>query len=136
MIWRQDLGLGDDTVGQAVLPALSGDLGPGDLEACDSLMGSNPGHAPQEVSRDVSLVDGERSRQVLWLSQNLWMTWNSLTWAGDVFMSLAPDGGTGWGKEGGALILGASLGFQHVNSDFVLAGEQQAREVNVVLLCD
>lgn len=49
-------------------------------------------------------------------------------------MSLAPDGSAGWGEEGGALVLGASLGLQHVNSDFVLAGEQQAREVDVVLL--
>lgn len=51
-----------------------------------------------------------------------------------MFVSLAPDGGAGWGEEGGALILGASLGLQHVNRDFVLAGEQQAREVDVVLL--
>lgn len=51
-----------------------------------------------------------------------------------MFVSLAPDGGAGWGEEGGALVLGASLGLQHVNSDFVLAGEQQAREVDVVLL--
>lgn len=58
----------------------------------------------------------------------------SLPWARDVFVSLAPDGSTGWGEEGGALVLGASLGLQHVNSDFVLAGEQQAREVDVVLL--
>lgn len=57
-----------------------------------------------------------------------------LPWAGDVFLSLAADGGTRRGEEGGALILGASLGFQHVNCDFVLAGEQQAREVDVVLL--
>lgn len=49
-------------------------------------------------------------------------------------MSLAPDGGAGRGEEGGALVLGASLGLEHVNSDFVLAGEQQAREVDVVLL--
>lgn len=49
-------------------------------------------------------------------------------------MSLAPDGSTGWCEEGGALVLGASLGLQHVNGDFVLAGEQQAREVDVVLL--
>lgn len=58
----------------------------------------------------------------------------SLPRAGDVFVSLAPDGSAGWGEEGGALVLGASLGLQHVNSDFVLAGEQQAREVDVVLL--
>lgn len=49
-------------------------------------------------------------------------------------MSLAADGSTGRGEEGGALVLGASLGLQHVNSDFVLAGEQQAWEVDVVLL--
>lgn len=58
----------------------------------------------------------------------------SLSRARDVFESLAPDGGTGWREEGGALVLGASLGLQHVNGDFVLAGEQQAREVDVVLL--
>ena len=40
--WRQDLGLGDDAVGQAVLSALFGDLCPGDLKACDSLMGQDP----------------------------------------------------------------------------------------------
>lgn len=51
-----------------------------------------------------------------------------------MFVSLAPDGGAGRGEEGGALVLGASLGLEHVNSDFVLAGEQQAREVDVVLL--
>lgn len=49
-------------------------------------------------------------------------------------MSLAPDGSAGGGEEGDALVLGASLRLQHVNSDFVLAGEQQAREVDVVLL--
>lgn len=49
-------------------------------------------------------------------------------------MSLAADGSAGWGEEGGALILGASLGLQHVHGDFVLAGEQQSREVDVVLL--
>ncbi len=49
-------------------------------------------------------------------------------------MSLAPDGSAGWGEEGDALVLGASLRLQHVNGDFVLAGEQQAREVDVVLL--
>lgn len=136
MIWRQDLGLGDDAVGQAVLPAFGGDLSPGDLEACDSLMGSHPGHAPQEVAGDVSIDDGERGRQVLWLGQNLWKPWSSLPRAGDVFVSLATDGCTGWSEKGGALVLGASLGLQHVNSDFVLAGEQQAWEVDVVLLRD
>lgn len=59
----------------------------------------------------------------------------SLSWAGDVFVSLAPDGSAGWGEESGALVLRAPLGLQHVNSDFVLAGEQQAWEVDVVLLC-
>lgn len=54
--------------------------------------------------------------------------------AGDVLVSLAPDGGTGRGEEGGALVLGASLGLQQVDGDFVLAGEQQAWEVDVVLL--
>lgn len=70
--WRQNLGLGDDAVGEAVLPAFGGDLSPGDLEARDPLMGSHPGHAPQEVAGDVSLVDGERRCQVLRLCQNLW----------------------------------------------------------------
>lgn len=69
---RQDLGLGDDAVGQAVLPAFGSDLRPGDLEARDPLVGSHPGHAPQEVAGDVSVIDGERRRQVLRLSQNLW----------------------------------------------------------------
>lgn len=54
--------------------------------------------------------------------------------AGDVFVRLAADGGAGRGEEGGALVLGAPLGLQHVDGDFVLAGEQQAREVDVVLL--
>lgn len=58
------------------MPAFGGDLGPGDLEACDSLMGSHPGHAPQEVARDVSLVDGERGRQVLRLRQDLRGRWS------------------------------------------------------------
>lgn len=58
----------------------------------------------------------------------------SLPGAGDVLVSLAPDGGAGRGEEGGALVLGAPLGLQHVNGDFVLAGEQQTREVDVVLL--
>lgn len=51
-----------------------------------------------------------------------------------MFVALAPDGGAGRGEEGGALVLGAPLGLEHVNSDFVLAGEEQAREVDVVLL--
>lgn len=53
---------------------------------------------------------------------------------GDVFVRLAADGGAGRGEEGGALVLGAPLGLEHVDGDFVLAGEQQAREVDVVLL--
>lgn len=61
-------------------------------------------------------------------------TLTSLPWAGDVFVSLTPDGSARWCEEGDALILGAPLGLQHVNCDFVLAGEQQAREVDVVLL--
>lgn len=60
------------------MPALGGDLSPGDLEARDSLMGSHPGHTPQEVAGDVSLVDGEGSCQVLWLGQNLWKPWRCL----------------------------------------------------------
>lgn len=51
-----------------------------------------------------------------------------------MFLSLAADGGTGRREEGGAFVLGASFGLEHVNGDFVLAGEQQAREVDVVLL--
>lgn len=62
----------------------------------------------------------------------------SLAWARNVFASLAADGSTGWGEEvgdeGAALVLRASLGLQHVNSDFIFAGEQQAGEVDVVLL--
>lgn len=53
---------------------------------------------------------------------------------GDVFVRLAADGSAGRGEEGGALVLGAPLGLEHVDGDFVLAGEQQAREVDVVLL--
>lgn len=71
--WRQDLGLGDDAVWQTVLPALSGDLSPGNLEACDSLIGCNPGHTPQEVTSDVSFIHGKGSCEVLWFGQNLWL---------------------------------------------------------------
>lgn len=73
---RQDLGLGDDAVGQTVLPALSSNLCPSDLEARDSLTGGQSGHAPQEVPSDISLINWERSRQVLWFSQNLRNTQN------------------------------------------------------------
>lgn len=68
---RQNLGLGDDAVGQAVLPALGGNLGPGDLEARDALVGSHPGNAPQETASDVRLVDRKGGCQVLWFRQNL-----------------------------------------------------------------
>lgn len=51
-----------------------------------------------------------------------------------MFVGLAPDGGAGRGEEGGALVLGASLGLERVKGDFVLAGEQQAWQVDVVLL--
>lgn len=51
-----------------------------------------------------------------------------------MFVALVPDGGAGRGEKGGALVLGAPLGLEHVNGDFVLAGEEQAREVDVVLL--
>lgn len=136
MVWRQDLGLGDDAVGEAVLPALCGNFCPGDLKACDSLVGQNPGNAPQEISSDVAVVDREGGCQVLRLGQHLGKTSGCLSRTGDVFMGLAPDGGTGRSKEGGALVLGASLRLEHVDGDFVLAGEQQAREVDVVLLGD
>lgn len=68
--WRQDLGLGDDAVGKAVLPAFRVDFRPGDLEAGDPLVRSNPGHAPQEGARDVPFFDGEGGRQVLRFGQN------------------------------------------------------------------
>lgn len=74
---RQDLGLGDDAVGEAVLAALGGDLSPGDLKTRDPLMRRHPGHAPQEAAGDVSLVDGEGGGQVFRLRQNLW---NSCSW--------------------------------------------------------
>lgn len=74
--WGQDLGLGDDAIGETILPALSSNLRPGDLEARDSLTGGQSGHTPQEVPSDISLINWERSRQVLWFSQNLWNTWN------------------------------------------------------------
>lgn len=51
-----------------------------------------------------------------------------------MFVRLAADGGAGRREEGGALVLGAPLGLEHVHGDFVLAGEQQARQVDVVLL--
>lgn len=70
MIRWQDLGLGDDAVGQAVLPAFSCDFSPGDLEARDSLMGSQPRDAPVEIAGDVSLIGREGSRQVLRFSKN------------------------------------------------------------------
>lgn len=68
---RQDLRLGDDAVGEAVLPALGGHLRPGDLETRDPLVGGHPGHPPQEAAGDVPLADGEGGRQVLRLGQNL-----------------------------------------------------------------
>lgn len=51
-----------------------------------------------------------------------------------MLVGLALNGSTGWGEEGGALILGAPFGLQQMDGDFVLAGEQQTREVDVVLL--
>lgn len=51
-----------------------------------------------------------------------------------MLVRLAADGGAGRREEGGALVLGAPLGLEHVHGDFVLAGEQQARQVDVVLL--
>lgn len=67
----QNLRLGDDAVGKAVLPALSGHLCPGDLEPSDPLVGRHPGHSPQEAAGDVALTDGEGGCQVLRLGQNL-----------------------------------------------------------------
>lgn len=58
----------------------------------------------------------------------------SLSRARDVLVGFAPDGGARRGEEGGALVLGASLGLQQLNGDFVLAGEQQTWEVDVVFL--
>lgn len=69
--WWQDLRLGDDAVGKAVLPALGGHLRPGDLEPRDPLVGRHPGHSPQEAAGDVALTHGEGGRQVLRLGQNL-----------------------------------------------------------------
>ena len=63
-----------------------------------------------------------------------WLYLTSLPRARDVFVGLAPDGCAGGGEESGALVLGASLRLEHVDGDFVLAREQQAREVDVVLL--
>lgn len=67
----QNLRLGNDAVGKAVLPALCGYLRPGDLEPRDPLVGRHPGHSPQEAAGDVSLTDGEGGCQVLRLGQDL-----------------------------------------------------------------
>lgn len=66
------------------------------------------------------------------LLRGMGITWFSRTVDG--LEALAPDRSTGWGEECDALILGSSLGLHHVDSDFVLAGEEQAWEVDVVLL--
>lgn len=64
---RQDLGLRDDAVGEAVLSALSRDLGPRHLEASPGLEEVGLGHCPGEVPCDVHVVDHEGGRQVLGL---------------------------------------------------------------------
>lgn len=51
-----------------------------------------------------------------------------------MLVRLAADGSARRREEGGALVLGAPLGLEHVHGDFVLAGEEQARQVDVVLL--
>jgi len=92
------------------LPAVRTDFCPGDLEACDSLGGVDPGHTPQEVTSDVALVDGEGRCQVLWLRQHLGWTRDSLPWTRYVFVGLALESGTGRRDKGGALVLGPSFG--------------------------
>lgn len=63
----QDLGLRDDAVGKAVLPALGGDLRPGHLEAGHGLVEGGLGHLPREVSCDADVLDHEGGGEVLGL---------------------------------------------------------------------
>lgn len=49
-------------------------------------------------------------------------------------MTPAAERGAGWCEEGHALCFGTALRPHCAHGDFVLAGEQQARQVDVVLL--
>lgn len=65
VIRRQDLGLGDDAVGQAVLSALCRDLSPSHLEPSHGLVEIGLAHLPRKAAGDVHILDDERSRKVL-----------------------------------------------------------------------
>lgn len=55
-------------------------------------------------------------------------------WANDGFRTLGLDGGTGRGKEAGALHWWMALFTHWLQEDLVLAGEQQALEAGKALL--
>lgn len=61
----QNLGLRDDAVREAVGPALSGDLGPGHLEAGGRPRQAHLVHLPGEVPRDIGIAYHKGGGQVL-----------------------------------------------------------------------
>lgn len=60
------------------------------------------------------------------------ITWFS--WAVDWLEAFAPDCSTRRCEEDDTFVLSAPLGLHHVDGDFVLAGEHQSREVDVIVL--
>lgn len=66
-LWRQDLRLGYEAVGQIISAALCDDLCPCDLISCDLLWWLRHGHHPREQACHIPHVDGECCYQVLCL---------------------------------------------------------------------
>ena len=92
---REDLGLQDDAVGKAVLPALGRGLGPRHVEAGHRPLDGGLARLPGEAPRDVRVPHHEGGREVLGFGVHFGM---NVTWS-----SGKRKAGSGDGERAGAL---------------------------------
>ena len=123
VIRGQDLGLRDDAVGKAVLPALGGDLRPGHLEAGHGLVEGGLGHLPREVSCDAHVLDHEGGGEVLGLGLYSGVNVTCFSRAADVLVAFALKGGARRRSEENGFCLQAALWPCGLHGHLIFAGK-------------
>lgn len=120
---RQDLGLRDEAVGQAVLSALGRHLRPRHLEAGHRLVEVGLGRLPREVACDVGVLDEERRGQVLRLGQHFGRDTTCVLQAADELVAFSLEGRTRWSHKEHGFWLRAALRPAWLDSHFIFAGK-------------
>lgn len=115
------------------------DLRPRHLEARQPLERRRRGQSPAKDGRRVPTSHLKSSGEVRRLQEDL-MRRDSSCVTADWFRALGLDGCTGRGEEDGALCRRSGLLAERLQEDFVLAGEEEARQADeglpsVGLLC-